>query len=384
MDGDKFDDLSRSLAARVDRRAALKNAGRGGLFAAVAGAVGLGARPSLAATGDQPVECKMPLLSKVSTGKNKNHRYDGDLDITIDAAGAIDDGTLTMADGTTYDVVGQATGRAISLRIKLASDRFLSLVGTAQQDVRLCRGRMDGAFGGWAESDLGTWTLGVQPSASVSPTPVISNGNGGGNSGGGSTSGGNSGGSSGNSSGGGSTPTTTTTPCPAQDCGGGPFVWLPDQCACGCMPPTEKCGDSVCCPAGSVCDAGAGSCTCPSGTTFCTDSCVQDCPSGSNLNFTTCQCETKTSCGTGETLCNGACVSIACNSNQLFDSTQCMCVDRCSPGQGFCGGTCIDIVNDRNNCGVCGNVCQVGVPCIAGTCECPPTTTYDPTKQKCV
>jgi hypothetical protein len=389
MDGDKFDDLSRSLAARVNRRDALKTAGKGGLLASVAGAIGIGSRGATAATSNQPVDCKMPLLSLVATGKNKGHRYDGDLEITIGSDGAIDDGTLTTEDGNTYDVVGQASGRAINLRVKLAADRFLSLIGTSEQDASLCRGRMDGMFGGWAESDLGTWTLGVEPSQ-ASPTPAIASGNGGNANGGGSNGGsGNSSGGSGNSSGGGGNssggnPTPTPTPCTPQDCGGGPFVWLPDRCACGCMPPTEKCGDTTCCPAGSICDVAGASCTCPSGTTFCTDSCVADCPSGSNLNFSTCQCETQTSCGTGETLCNGACVSIACNSDQLFDATQCMCVNRCPAGQGFCGGVCIDIVNDRNNCGLCGNVCKTGVPCIAGTCECPATTHYDPGTQKCV
>lgn len=372
MDGGKFDDLSRSLAARANRRETLRAAGKGGILAAAAGAIGLG---GARAANSQPVDCAMPLLAKVQAGKNKGHRYDGDLKITIETDGAIDTGTLTTADGTTYDVVGQATGRSISLRVKLAADRFLSLFGTAEQDLTLCKGRVDGSFGGWAQSDLGTWTLGVKP-APATPTPAVATNNGGG---GGST----GGGSTGGDNGGGETENPTPTPCPAQDCGV-TFVWLPDQCACGCPPPSEKCGDTMCCPSGSVCDAAGGSCQCPSGTTLCGDSCVPECASGSNLNYTTCQCETQTSCGSGETLCNGACVSINCSPSQLFDSTQCMCVNRCSPGQGFCGGSCIDIVNDRTNCGACGNACQTGVPCIAGTCTCPPGTSYNSTQQKCV
>ena len=378
MDSGKFDDLSRSLATRANRRETLRAAGKGGILAAAAGALGLGG--ARAANSTQPVDCTMPLLSKVQAGKNKGHRYDGDLAITIETTGAIDTGTLTTADGTTYDVVGQATGRSLQLRVKLAADRFLSLFGTAEQDLTLCQGRVDGSFGGWAESDLGTWTLGVKPPATPTAVPTVAN-----NGGGGGTTGGGGGSTAGNSSGGGGTenPTPTPTPCPAQDCGV-TFVWLPDQCACGCPPPSEKCGDTMCCPAGSVCNAAGGSCQCPNGTTLCGDSCVANCPSGSNLNYSTCQCETQTSCGTGETLCNGACVSINCSPSQLFDSTQCMCVNRCSPGQGFCGGSCIDIVNDRTNCGACGNACQQGVPCIAGICTCPPGTNYDSTQKKCV
>jgi hypothetical protein len=377
MDGEKFDDLSRSLASRANRRQTLRAAGKGGLFAAAAGALGLGG--AKAANSTQPVDCTMPFLSKAQAGKNKGHRYDGDLKITIETDGAIDNGTLTTADGTTYDVVGQTDGRSIQLRVKLGADRVLALFGTAEEDLVLCRGRVDGVFSGWAESDLGTWTLGVKPAAptpTATPTEAATNNGGGG--GGGSTGGGNSSGD------GGGTGNPTATPCPAQDCGGGPFVWLPDQCACGCLPPTEQCGASVCCPGGATCDSASGNCSCPAGTEFCVDSCVPVCASGSNRNFTTCQCETQTSCGTGETLCNGACVSINCSASQLFDSTQCMCVNRCSPGQGFCGGSCIDIVNDRNNCGSCGNVCQTGVPCIAGICTCPPGTSYNSTQQKCV
>jgi hypothetical protein len=37
---------------------------------------------------------------------------------------------------------------------------------------------------------------------------------------------------------------------------------------------------------------------------------------------------------------------------------------------------CIDIVNDRNNCGVCGNACLPNVPCIAGSCQCPAGQNY--------
>jgi hypothetical protein len=388
MEGDKFDDLSRSLAARVNRRDTLRTVGKGGLLASVAGAIGLSARGVSAANSGQPVDCKMPLLSHVETGKNKGHRYNGDLEITIEGNGAIDGGTLTTSDGKTYDVVGQATGRSINLRIKLASDRFLSLFGTAEQDARICRGRIDGTFGGWAESDLGTWTLGVKPAAAT-PTPTIASGNGGGNTsnGGNSNSGGNTnggGGNGGNNSGGGN-PTPTNTPCPPQDCGS-TFVWLPDQCACGCPPPNEKCGDMTCCPGGSTCDAGSGSCSCPSGTEICGSSCVASCASGSSMNSSTCVCETAMSCGAGETLCtsSGTCVSINCPSNQQYDAGSCACVNICPAGKDFCGGTCIDIVNDSTNCGLCGNVCQTGVPCIAGTCECPATTNYDPVKQKCV
>jgi len=380
MEDDKFDHLSRTLAARADRRQALRAVGTGGALAAVAGAFGFGSRNAAANAITDPVDCKLPFLSKVATGKNKGKRFDGDLKITIEANGAIDAGQLTASDGKTYDVVGQATGRTLNLRIKITNDTFRSLIGTGVQDITACKGRVDGTFGGWAEDDLGVWSLGVEPNVATPPAQAtIASGNGGGSSNGSGNGGGggNDANGSGGNGGGGSTdaPTPTPTPCPPQDCGG-TFVWLPDQCVCGCPPPSEKCGETMCCPGGSVCDAAGGSCSCPSGTEMCGEACVQSCATGSTLNFTTCVCETKTSCGAGETLCNGACITIACNANQLFDATQCMCVNRCAAGQDYCNGTCISI-STNSDCGSCGNVCQPGKSCYGTYCDCPPDYTYD-------
>ncbi|SRR5579871_1667136 len=50
------------------------------------------------------------------------------------------------------------------------------------------------------------------------------------------------------------------------------------------------------------------------------------------------------------------------------------CSNPCEGGQ-FCGGICTDTSNDRNNCGVCGNVCPPGVTCHNGTCGCLPGQT---------
>jgi hypothetical protein len=116
----------------------------------------------------------------------------------------------------------------------------------------------------------------------------------------------------------------------------------------------------------------------------CQEVCTTSCPSGEYMNYDTCECGAETSCGSGETLCNGQCVSLTCADNQLFDDSSCQCVNRCSPGQDYCGGTCIDVVNDASNCGFCGNVCSPGVPCIAGTCTCPATYDYCASQQKCL
>ncbi len=351
----------------------------------MAGAFGLASRGASANAPTDPVDCTMPLLSRVALGKNKGTRYDGDLAITIETNGAIDTGQLTTADGATFDVVGQADGRTINLRIKIASDEFLSLIGTGEQDLTDCSGRVDGTFGGWAESDLGTWTLGVKP-AVAGPTPpaTIASGNGGGSNGG--NSGGGNGSNGGGGGGGSSTnPTPTPTPCPPQDCGG-ILIWMPDLCACGCADNGVACEQMSCCPTDSICaNNGTGNCACASGSEVCGNACVpSDCAAGSTFNYSSCLCETATSCGSGETLCasSGTCVSIVCPTGQLFDAASCMCVNQCSSGMGLCGGVCISISTDQN-CGACGNVCPTGQSCFGNYCGCPATYHYDTTAMKC-
>src|SRR5688500_5412768 len=48
----------------------------------------------------------------------------------------------------------------------------------------------------------------------------------------------------------------------------------------------------------------------------------------------------------------------------------------CQPGTDRCGDGCADFSADRRNCGACGNACQSGQACSAGSCECAaPATT---------
>ncbi len=48
----------------------------------------------------------------------------------------------------------------------------------------------------------------------------------------------------------------------------------------------------------------------------------------------------------------------------------------CSAGQTCCPGAgCLDLHGDSNNCGGCGNKCQVGGFCFNGVCKCPPGLT---------
>ena len=371
MDGNRFDALSRSLAGRSSRRQTLRRLGAGGLGASL---LGLAGRRGTAAQDDETT-CTLTLVATVAVGPNQDDVFEGELTIVIGQDGKIDDGTFATTEGEDLAVVGQATGRALNLRITSADGDSLALTGTGQEDVVRCRGDIEGTFGGPRTGDLGTWSASrPEQSEDEANTPGAGDE-----------------GSSGDSDSGddaengesGSGDEPSPTPCDSTgiDCGS-TFILDPATCQCVCPQPYDRCGDT-CCFGGATCNAD-GSCQCPAGTEPCQEVCTPSCPTGQYLDPDSCQCTAETSCGQGETLCNGQCVSLACQPNQLFDNTTCQCVNRCSPGQDYCNGTCILVTSDTANCGFCGNTCPPGMPCIAGTCECPFSYTYCASQQKCL
>jgi hypothetical protein len=42
----------------------------------------------------------------------------------------------------------------------------------------------------------------------------------------------------------------------------------------------------------------------------------------------------------------------------------------CKKGQKRCGGRCRNLQTDNTNCGGCGVVCPIGLPCLGGACAC--------------
>src|SRR4051812_23617477 len=124
MDGNRFDKFSRAIAHRTSRRDAIQKAGAGGLLAAAAGAIGISSRAGLAQGDDT---CILQFYAESAVGPDKTAKYQGELDFSIGDDGSIDQGSFTDQDGNEFDLVGQAVGRALSLRISLAEDKFLSL-----------------------------------------------------------------------------------------------------------------------------------------------------------------------------------------------------------------------------------------------------------------
>lgn len=73
---------------------------------------------------------------------------------------------------------------------------------------------------------------------------------------------------------------------------------------------------------------------------------------------------------------SGSCDSDGCNgceTDLTWDAQNCgACGNGCDVGQGCCNATCLSIMNDAQNCGGCGIVCpDATMTCGNGTCVCP-------------
>ncbi|MGI8476733.1 MAG: hypothetical protein ACR2OO_10220, partial [Thermomicrobiales bacterium] len=337
-----------------------------------------GGERALAASG----ACALKIVAKTAAGPHKDTAYSGTLNLTIGDNGAIDAGSFDRDDGSGAKLVGQATGRALNLRITLADKTVLELNGTAENDLILCRGAASGTFGGPGDMDFGTWR-------------TVDGGSSG-------TSSGAAGGGSGNSAGGGSGDGNAPG---GADCPSG--VVCAGVC---CQPAAGLTPDSM------VCNAGACDCTyscaaagCGGGDGSIVNTCGSDpqphchsecnvpadtgcgdmaCTDGTRLNPDTCTCDptggaTKDPCGgTGWTDCSGTCADLSkdgqnCGSCGNFCGTLMVCsagscVDVCAlNGLLACGGTCVNATVDPNNCGVCGLSCAGRSPlgvCFGGQC----------------
>lgn len=295
MDANRFDALSRTFASPSSRRAAVRTLGVGGLLAALFG------RPVRALAQETTCELQVELVP----AENSNAReLRGTITLVIDEEGAIDDGFFETEDGDEFDVVGQATGRAISLFIDLDGDP-LALTGVGERDVVLCRGTFAGTYGGPVPGDLGSWTAGKQRTSTGGDE-----GNGGGSSGGGETSGGgggNTGGGGGNSGGGGGDNGSGSS-------GGGN---CPSGVVCGGVCCTPRVGFT---PDDIFCD---------NGFCACTYSCASaGCDAGGTENSFTMGCDARPDARCHNE-CNfptdNGCGDMSCNDGEELDIDSCTC-----------------------------------------------------------
>ncbi len=391
MDAGRFDSLSRSFATRSSRRAALRGLGVGGLAAGVFAALGVESAPAASGT------CALKIVAKTAAGPHTDTAYAGALNFTIGDNGAIDGGSFDLDGGSPLKLVGQATGRALNLRVTLADGGILELNGTAENDLIVCRGAASGVFGGPSDTDIGAWRTADSGTGGSSKTTSGSPG-GGSTGGGGNTTGNGGGGGAATGNGGNTT--------------GGGDAACPSGVVCG----------GVCCtaapgltPDAMVCNAGACECTYSCAAAGCPGnaqgSIVNTCGSDPQPHcHSECNAPADNGCGDltcadGETLDVDTCTCIpaggsACAGGPCFPGEQCVndvcvcgatgaecpqglvcadtgtCIDACvSVGLTDCSGVCADLQSDASNCGSCGNACPAGQGCTGGVCQntVPPT-----------
>lgn len=390
MDPDRFDAITRRYAATTRR-----NALRGLLGAGVLTTFGFRSAPAALAastctlTWTANVRLGPDTGSLLVTGASQPGEVKGTLSLTIGDDGAIDQGQLRLADGTNLSVVGQAVGRALNLRLQDSNGRALIAVGTGEQAITACSGKIDGPLTGPNLGDLGEWH-------------AVANGATGGATG---TSGSALTGSSVGQAPPPGTRTVTPTPAaaptanPTSSAGGGG-----NTCASGvvcngvcCQGAPGLTPDSIRCNAGACeCSYSCAAAGCNGGNGTIVNTCGSDpqphchsecnvpadngcgdmtCPAGQKLDVDTCTCVsggagTTDNCGGADLLhdanncgtCGVVCGSGFCQNGVCAASDPCV-----QEGRTNCNGQCMDTQNDPENCGGCGNHCPSG-QCIEGNC----------------
>jgi hypothetical protein len=343
MDPARFDTLARSLSAPRSRRAALSAAAAGGLLSA------LGLTRSVPETrAAQGGTCVLAFAAQVVQGPSTQQALTpndtragevrGDLSFSLSGSGNLDNATLTLADGTSLPVVGQATGHALQVRIDLGQRLALVAVGVGEQEIARCRGAIDGVATGPQSGDLGDWHATAAQQAGGGGQGGAENATQGGRT--------RSGNRTNRSGGGGA----------ASDAGSGSSA--------GGAGDTRSGGGGGRTPSGSAAGASSGSGStapsCPPGETYC--SYVEECR------------DLRTSpldCGA----CATRCPSLVCQDGRCLSEDEADAAGAlqapCSVGLQRCGEVCVDLQTDTDNCGACGTLCPVAPEtynCEGGVC----------------
>jgi hypothetical protein len=374
MDPSQFDALSRTVASGVSRRQAVAKFGVAGVLAGLSGVLGR-QRSAAAVPIMQNANCRLEIFAAIRLGPSAGVILDGSvpgelrgrLTLAIGADGAIDNGRFRLEGGAELPVVGQANGRALNLRVDVATDQSLILVGTAAQKLEQCTGDIDGLLTGPRVGDLGDWhatatalgggearpagataTAGPAtsaPTATSAPPGVPT-----------STA----------PAGATALPTATPTPAPTET----PTPEPPTPTPIVCPPGTTDCGGICLDLQTDVNNCGACGNVCPEAQPGFDVGCA-----GGNCFFMR-----EPACAEGLSFCNGVCVNRltdpancglcgnVCAPGQICFGGQCATDHRCEAGLTSCNGVCVDLLIDPANCGACGNVCAAGEICFGGLC----------------
>jgi hypothetical protein len=110
-------------------------------------------------------QCVLDITGTTEIGPNAGQTFQGSLSLSIGSDGAIDSGTLQLADGTSEPVVGQATGRSIRLRIGADAESVVTFTGSGVSPLDQCIGDLAGAFAGPGLENIGYWSATAQSGA---------------------------------------------------------------------------------------------------------------------------------------------------------------------------------------------------------------------------
>lgn len=398
MDPNRFDRLSKSIASRLTRRQIIGGLGAGGVATAVFG------DSSPRAAADGPVTCVYDFDATIDFGPSSklpsSAEFAGELTITIEADGSINDAKLVKNDGQTWKVVGQATGRAINLRFSVPHTGAVVAVGTGRGAIASCTAAMGGPASGPVRHDAGSWTASLKSGGQSTPTTAAPTAQA-------------------------AAPTAASvvqpTDTPADqtapgtaaacelECGADTLGLDSANCVCLCASGLTSCTFEVgsipakggvifnakplTTPTGFCLDLSNDTSNCGSCRNFCpysshmTDyacvngACQGDCAAGFGSCDPTNPCETNFS--TDKNNC-GACGNACSGDGQGCVNGQCACVANCGPGGSVdancqctcaagltsCGASCVDTNTDVNNCGGCGQTCgPIVSECSAGKCH---------------
>ena len=365
MDDLRFDALAKSASQAPSRRQLLRLLGGGGVLAGLGAVAGRG--PAIVRA--ESSTCLLDFTGSVRLGASAGKliaggatpgEVKGQISFILDGSGAIGDGQLTLPDGSTTTVTGQANGSALTLRLGLHGKEVVVAVGAAARDVAMCQGSVNGLLTGPQHGDLGDWYGSLRRDATAGST--------GGAPANGSTATGVSGTETGATTG-----TTEATETATSEATEETPVTEPTD-----MPTTTACVDTLVDCNGVCLDLqndvnNCGSCgnVCPEGQT----GYVAGCTEGN------CFYMRERACSSGLSSCDGTCVDKSsdpnncgacgntCASGQICFNGTCAVDHRdCPDGQTRCGGTCVDTYTDAGNCGACGNSCATGQICFSGTC----------------
>lgn len=340
MDAKRFDALSRTLASGVSRREAVRRWGAAGVLAGLAAAAGRG-RGEAARLAMQTETCSLDIVANVRIGPSEQANLQGttpgelrgEIRFALGPEGRIDDGRWILQGGGELPIVGQATGRALTLRAQAGIGQTLVLTGAGEEDFTACTGAVDGLFSGPQRADIGDWhaiatSLGA-PQATTAPAA-----------------------------------TSTAVPATAA--------------------PTATAGanpTATTAPAPGTATATAPTATgTPTATATATATATPE-PTATPTPTATPEPPTPTPdpCPTGTVTCNGVCVDLlndpancgSCGNACAFICLGGVCsfLQACLSPQVFCGDACVDLQTNPAHCGACGNACQVIETCEGGQCQ---------------